>query len=92
MVSFRNRLKGWRLARYIERHRYFLYCRKIKRKNRRLYSKGNQSYQEQFKLLPGEDVLAEVCLTKKKINVGELLVICPKGSLVINLPQVFDFE
>lgn len=92
MKSFRQRLKGWRLARYIERQQYHVLCRKRIRIKKRCLNKRSSSVQRMFQLLPGEEFLAEICYERRTLNVGNSFVVCPKGAVIINLPQIFDFE
>jgi len=89
MKRIRERLKGWRLARFIERHRYFFFCQKLERRKRR---RRDKKVYRSFEILSGEEPFAEVCRKKRNMHVGGALVICPRGSLMIHLPQVFDFE
>ena len=90
--GIRRRLHGWKLDRYVERCRYrtFLRHQKLNRKTR---NKVFRLWHRPFRLLPGDEAFASIVHERYiSIQVGDRSVICPRGSLILNLPEVLDFE
>ncbi len=90
MKHLRKRLKGWSLKRFIERRRYWFLMKRRRRHKRR---KRGVAPIPAFQQLSGDSqFLTIVDKVNYTISVGGSLVRCPKGSLIIQLPQVFDFD
>ena len=90
MKNIRKHIKGWRLKRYIERHRYYLLMKWRKRHRSYKRKKDTGPY---FKCFT-EDLkfLTVVSKAKNRIKVGNEFFTFPQGSLIIKLPRIFDFD
>ena len=88
--NIRTHLKGWRLRRFIERRRYYLLLKRRKRHRRFNHTQTKVPY---FKYLPEDSrFLTVVSKARYGIKVGNTYVTCPKGSLIVKLPRIFDFD
>ena len=90
--GIRCRMHGWKLDRYVERCRYRTFMKKRKL-HRKVKNVGSNFWHRPFQLLPGDEVFAMIVQERYAvIRVGDQSVICPHGSLILNLPEVLDFE
>lgn len=89
--SVRHRMKGWRLKRFLERRRYCVLKAKVRRK--RQTRRKNFSKHNIFEIKPEESGLVSIASGRsRKLNVGNTLVNCAQGSLILTPPRIFDFS
>lgn len=90
--GIRRRLHGWKLDRYVERCRYRNFIRRRK-SNRTTHNGAASLWHRPFRLYPGDEAFASIVNERYIIvKVGDRSVVCPQGSLILNLPEVLDFE
>ena len=90
--GIRRRLSGWKLHRYVERCRYRILCAREKRRKKRPYTQS-VLWTTAFRLESGDDEFARIISSPRELlKAGDETVICTRGSVVIRLPEVMDFE
>ena len=91
--GIRKRLKGWRLDRFIER---MLYKKKDEyRKRKKFVCKRKYSgiWNREFVMTANDSAfVTEVKEGSYQIKSGNKTVVCPKGSFLLNIPDVLDFD
>ena len=92
LKGIRQRMHGWKRLRCIERCRYQNLMARTKRSRHR-HSKSSTLWDTPFMLYPGDEKFASIVKERyRNLLVGDRTITCPKGSLILNLPEVLDFE
>lgn len=89
MMGIRTRLRGRKASLFVERHRYRLHILKVKRRKRF----RRRSYVPPFRISEEERPFVKIIKGRdKNLVVGAATIRVSKGSLVITLPEIFDFQ